>query len=93
MRAVRSEAPDDVIAIAVLRHGDVQPVDALPLHLCRQARPLGRSRAAAPGPAVEGDRHLLQYLPVRPHEDGAELGLPAPNVEVALLHLHDQVAR
>ena len=66
---VGAEAPEDFISVAVLGHGDVQPVNAFPSYFHRQAYPLRDSGPAADGLTIVGKRHFLKDLAVRTEKD------------------------
>jgi len=87
--AVGGHAPEHLLPVAILRHGDVQAIHAL-------ARDLGLQPDSLRGPeparreAVVRDGGLLDDAAVRPDQDGPQLGPRAAAVAVAFLHVHYQ---
>jgi hypothetical protein len=92
-RAVRRKAPNHLVAVAVLGHGDVQGVNARSLDLRRDPRLLDRSPVAAARLAVVRNRCFLNHSPIRPDQNGAQHGRTASPVPIPLVHLDRQFAR
>ncbi len=92
-RAVRREAPRDLFAVAVLRHGDIQHIEALPWDTCGKPCLLDRSPAAAARLAIVRNRRLLDHAPLRSDENGPQFRrAPAP-IPVPFQDLNRQLAR
>ena len=64
--------------------------DARSLHKRSEAHLLNRAHATSPWPPVVGNRRLLQHLPVRSHQDGAQFRVRPSSIAIALHHIDDK---
>jgi hypothetical protein len=93
VRRVRLKAPGDLVAVAIVRDRDVQPVHSPALNASREPGGLNGPEAAAAGAPVVGNRHVLDHPSIRPDEDRAEIGRAAGSIAIAFFHHDYQFAR
>ena len=90
--AVCNKSPGGFLAVAVEGDGDVEGVDTGTFDLCRESNVFRLARTTGYREAVVWNRDFLEYLPVWPHEEGTQVGLPVVYVPVVFCQMDDEFA-